>query len=344
MANIHQIQRSYPILATLDAATGAAPITLAHFGAQSDPLQSDPNYVGMIGLLSNFRAIAYLSAESFAEVALPELNLADGDTDRMVKILDVQWGAPRLHAEILLSPDGTNWTAIALIAFLNAGGYPFSLVDMLPYLTSDVAREFPAGLRLGIRLIDVGYGLIKGGDKIVLDGNWVEEYSLKDAASSIGTVITPDLTSIEQDIISLQNAIASVAAEVGIIKADLADDPEISDINALSAKLDQILLELPAASGGAMRSESSTESTVTITTTSSQLIAADASGLRISVLITNTSATAAVFVRTGPDAASPTTHTFKLDPEHYVELATGEAIQAIASSGSVSCTVAEFLK
>lgn len=343
MANIHQIQRSYPILATLDAATGAAPITLAHFGAQSDPLQSDPNYVGMIGLLSNFRAIAYLSAESFAEVALPELNLADGDTARMVKILDVQWGAPRLHAEILLSPDGVTWTAIALIAFLNAGGYPFSLVDMLPYLTSDVAREFPAGLRLGIRLIDVGYGLIKGSDKIVLDGNWVEEYSLKDAASSIGTVITPDLTSIEQDILSLQNAIAAVATEVGLIKTDLADDPEMADIANLEAKLDQILLELPGTGGGAMRAESSTETSVNVGVTSVQIIAADLSGLRISVLIVNQSSINAVYIRVGTDAATAASFTFKIEPSAWVEIATGEAIQAIAL-GSGVIAVTEFLK
>lgn len=345
MSRLTQVNRAGAILLTLDSSTGSAVIPIYTVGTSSDAiaLKTDPNYQGMIGLLNNLRAIATIT--SIAEVDLPQFENIDSDTDRMIKALDVQWKSPRKQLAIMQSIDGgSTWVKTGAVSLLNSGGYPYTTHNLLNFLTEDVAREFADGHQVGLRLEDVGTGLLGAGDQIIIDGGFVEEFTMMEPLSSIGQVVTNDLTSIETDIQTVKNAIASVAAEVGIIKADLADDPEISDINALSAKLDQILLELPAASGGAMRSESSSESTVTVTTTSSQLIAADASELRISVLITNTSTTAAVFVRTGPDAATSTTHTFKLDPEHYVELATGEAIQAIASSGSAQVTVAEFLK
>ena len=341
MSRVNLVQRSYSILTTLTSATASTPITLAHIGGQSDPLQSDPNYRGLIGLLSNLRAISYLSAASLAEVALPELNLADSDTDRMVAILNTQWRSPRIHAEILISPDGTNWTAIALVAFLNSGGYPFSLVDLLPYLTSDVAREFPAGIRLGVRLIDAGYGLIKGGDRITFDGNWVEEYALTESMSSIGTVVTPDMTAIEGDILDIKGALTSVAAELALVKLDLADDPEQTDINLLNSKLDQIIADLPMG-GGAMRSNASNESQPAVSTVSSTVIGGDLDGTRISVLIANQSTTNTVFLRVGLEAATASNFTFRLEPLAWVELATGEAIQAIAL-GSGVVAVTEFL-
>jgi len=343
MSRLYQVQRSNSILIEFNASTGGAVVPIATFGGGADALalKADPNFKGMIGLLNNLRAIATIT--SLPEIALPNFENLDSDTERMIKVLDVQWKSPRKQLAIMQSADGgTTWIKTAALSLLNSGGYPYTNHNLLNFLTDDVAREFPDGHRIGLRLEDVGTGLLGAGDSVIIDGSYVEEFSFMEPTSSIGTVITPDLNEIESELLIIKNAIASVATEVGIIKSDLADDPEMADLNALNSKLDQILLELPASSGGNMRSGSSTELAVTVGTTSAQLITADATGLRISLLITNNSTTATVYIRTGADVASSSLYTFKLSPGYWVEIATGEVVQAIASE-SASVTVAEFL-
>lgn len=390
MSRLITVNRAGAILIELTAATGGAIVPLYHVGssAAAATMKADPNYRGMIGLLNNLRAIATIT--SITEVDLPDFENSDSDSDRMVKALDVQWKSPRKQLNILQSLDGVGWVQTGAVSLLNSSGYPYTTHNILNFITEDVAREFPDGHRLALQIVDVGTGLLGAGDRIVIDGGYVEEFTLAEPMSSIGQLISPDLTSVETELLTVKNAIAAVASEVGLIKIDLADDPEMSDINALSAKLDQVLLELPTTGGGMdltevntkldslaievaavktdlandaelsdftalhtkldqllaggnVRATSSTETTASVSTASAQILPADTSGNRISVLLNNQSSTITLFVRTGVESATASNFTFRLEPLEWVEIATSEAIQAIAL-GSVVCGVTEFFK
>ena len=390
MSRLITVNRAGAILIELTAATGGAIVPLYHVGSSSGAtaMKADPNYRGMIGLLNNLRAIATIT--SITEVDLPNFQNSDSDSDRMVKALDIQWKSPRKQINILQSLDGVTWVQTGAVSLLNSSGYPYTTHNILNFLTEDVAREFPDGHRLALQIVDVGTGLLGAGDRIVIDGGYVEEFTLAEPMSSIGQLVAPDLTSVETELLTVKNAIAAVAGEVGLIKIDLADDPEMSDINALSAKIDQILLELPIIGGGTdltevntkldslaievaavksdlandaemsdinalsakldqllaggnVRANSSNESNVSVGVTSVQIIAADATGNRISTLINNTGAVA-VYVRTGSTAATTSFFTTIIQPGTWAELSTSEAIQAITATSSTIVVLTEFLK
>lgn len=91
-------------------------------------------------------------------------------------------------------------------------------------------------------------------------------------------------------------------------------------------------------------STSSTELNVTVGDgAASTLIAQDAAGVRISVIILNSSAAGDLLIRLGNDAPTVSSYSLSLGPGEWVELGSREAVKAIASPGqSIAAKVTEF--
>lgn len=313
------------ILIELTPATPGEIIPLVTFGASPAAVlaKADPNLRGIMGRLVSLRAIATII--SIDQVALPEFELLDNDTERLVKALAVQWTSPRKQLGIYHSTDGgVNWIKVGAQSLINSSGYPYSTHDLLNFLTGESGREYPDGSGIGIRLEDVGTGLLGVGDKVVIDGSFVEVFTMGEGVSSVGSITVPDLTTVEAAIQTLNAAITAQGETLTAL------DTAIQGINTvdISARLEEIQYNTEGAMG--RRSESSTEQQINVTTTNTQLVAADV-GARLSVVIVHAGTTGTLYLRTGPDAATTTAWVAKLEPGDLIEFATGEAVQAVAS-------------
>jgi hypothetical protein len=288
----------------------------------------------MTGLLNNLRAIA--SIPSLPQVDLPNFELLDSETERLTKALDVQWNSPRKQLAIMHSSDaGVTWHKIGAIAMFRSA-YPFTTHDLMNWLTPDTAREYPEGSAVGVRLEDVGTGLLGAGDTVIIDGSYIEEFTLTEPVSSIGAITVPDLQTVEGAIITLTNAIAAQGSALNAIVAQIGDIDTPGDI---SAQLTDIMEAIEL--GNTRRSETTTEQRLTVSTTNTQLIAADTVGLRMSVIIVHAGDSGSLYVRTGTEAATSTAWIAKLEPGELLELETGEAVQGLASAGSIPVNVTE---
>lgn len=123
----------------------------------------------------------------------------------------------------------------------------------------------------------------------------------------------------------------------------------ISDTLTATARLDALALAVDAAQSGidsmevnmARRSTASTEQRIDVETSNVQLVGADAMGVRLSVVIVHAGDSGVVYLRTGPDAATATAWIAQLEPGDLIELETGEAVQALASAGTIPVNVTE---
>jgi hypothetical protein len=122
-----------------------------------------------------------------------------------------------------------------------------------------------------------------------------------------------------------------------------------SDTVTTSARLEALALAVGEAQSGiedmevnmARRSTASTEQRIDVGASNVQLVGADATGLRLSVVIVHAGDSGLVYLRTGPDAATATAWIAQLEPGDLIELETGEAVQALASSGTIPVNVTE---
>jgi len=116
-----------------------------------------------------------------------------------------------------------------------------------------------------------------------------------------------------------------------------------------SARLEALALAVGEAQSGidsmevnmARRSTASTEQRIDVGASNVQLVGADAMGVRLSVVIVHAGDSGLVYLRTGPDAATATAWIAQLEPGDLVELETGEAVQAVASTGTIPVNVTE---
>lgn len=327
------------ILIELTPATAGDIIPIAHFGASAAAMaaKADPNLRGLSVRVESLRAIATIV--SIPAVSLPNFELLDSDSERLAKALSVQWTSPRKQLGIYHSLDGTNWIKVGAQSLINSSGYPYSTHDLLNFLGNG-PRDYPDGSHLGVKLEDAGTGLLGPGDKLIIDGSFFETFLLGEGVSSVGQISVPDLATVEGAIQTLNNAIANQGASLDAIVASIGDIDTPGDISAqLQEILERIeLQDMPR------RSNYSTESSQTVGTTNSQLIAADpplSENPRMSVIIAHAGESGSVFVRTGAEAATTTLWVAKLEPGDLIELATGEAIQAIGSQAGIPVNVTE---
>ncbi|KST64078.1 hypothetical protein [Mastigocoleus testarum] len=135
----------------------------------------------------------FSSIKSLPEIQLPNIEFDDSETEKLYKTLDVEWKSPRKQIQ-LLSNDGINgWIVIAEISLLNPSGYPYRIYNAMDYLTDNLTYEFGENGRLGIKLIDVGYGLLEGDDELTIHGSYVQEIVYENEWAGSGNVITNNI-------------------------------------------------------------------------------------------------------------------------------------------------------
>ncbi|NJM18127.1 MAG: hypothetical protein HC836_40360 [Richelia sp. RM2_1_2] len=123
---------------------------------------------------------AYSNITSIAEANLPDFKFDDSDSEKLNKVLDVEWRSPRKQLDLLIG-EFNNWLPVGQISMLNPMGYPYRINNLLDLLTDNLAFELGQLVDIAVKINDVGYGLLEDNDIVTIFGNYVEEITIDDS-------------------------------------------------------------------------------------------------------------------------------------------------------------------
>lgn len=122
---------------------------------------------------------AFASIKSLPEISLPNFELEDTETDKLYKVLDVQWKNARKQLDLYIQSGNSDWLPIGSVSILNPSGYPFKIYNLMDLFTDNLALELGDNSKIGIAVKNVGYGFLTNGDSVVIHGSYVEEIYLE---------------------------------------------------------------------------------------------------------------------------------------------------------------------
>lgn len=138
---------------------------------------------------------AYASINSLPESPLPDFELEDSETEKMLKVLNLEWGNARKQLDLLIGTDN-DWMSIGEISLLNPAGYPYRIYNLLDVITDNLAFELANNTSLAVKIEDVGFGLLEAGDVVNIFGSYVEELVI-DSSTQPMTIFNQATTTIE---------------------------------------------------------------------------------------------------------------------------------------------------
>jgi hypothetical protein len=162
-------QRTVNILTLLNHESGSDIITIYRPSQVSkyDRVQTLRFY----GFLTSLRA--RIEIKSLPESRPPASEITDSTLDRTIALQTYEWGAPRIHLELLMKTSRQTWLPIAAISCRNVR--PYMLMDLMPYLTNNLSFDMSNDAVLGVRIVNAGYGLLTIIDRVTLIGCIREE-------------------------------------------------------------------------------------------------------------------------------------------------------------------------
>ncbi|NJM22597.1 MAG: hypothetical protein HC907_29765 [Richelia sp. SM1_7_0] len=182
---MHSINLVKSINLKLDASSGnnIIPFMLSDFEVNINPRHK---ILSRNKYLKNLKA--YSAIKSIDEADLPNFNFDDSESEKLNKVLDIEWKSPRKQLNLLIG-NSNDWMPIGEISLLNPMGYPYRINNLLDLLTDNLAFELGEETQLAVKIEDVGYGLLTNTDLITIYGNYVEEVVIDDSTQSITSTV-----------------------------------------------------------------------------------------------------------------------------------------------------------
>ncbi|WP_143755499.1 hypothetical protein [Gloeocapsopsis sp. IPPAS B-1203] len=120
---------------------------------------------------------AFAEIISLPEANLPDFELEDSETDKLYKVLDIEWKSARKQMTVYISPTSNtlNWVKVGSVSMLNPSGYPYRIYNLLDMFTDNLALELGENSAIGVGIDNVGHGLLGTSDKVTIHGSYVEE-------------------------------------------------------------------------------------------------------------------------------------------------------------------------
>ncbi len=125
---------------------------------------------------------AFTQIKSLAAVNLPNFGIEDSETERLYKLLDVEWKSPRYQLSLYISDNSTDWHLAGAISLLNPSGYPYRIYNLMDLYTDNLAIELGENGRVGVQIENVGYGNLQPTDLITIHGSYVKEVIINSPA------------------------------------------------------------------------------------------------------------------------------------------------------------------
>lgn len=168
---------------------------------------SNSSRISLNGFVKNLKAFSKIS--SLGEVNLPVFELEDSESQKLFKTLDVEFNSPRKQLDLFIG-DAEDWNQVGSISLLNPSGYPYRMYNLLDFYTDGLAAELGENGRIGVKVADVGYGLLSGADVVTVHGSYVQEYVLSASGSSqSSTAVTSSSVAANTDKVTLLAANSS---------------------------------------------------------------------------------------------------------------------------------------
>lgn len=127
--------------------------------------------------IKNLRVFANIP--TLEEAPLPDYQLTDTATTKLIKTIDIEWKSPRKQLNLFITnavnPSAIDWLQVGSVSLINPYGYPFRVYNILDLFTDNLALELGENGKIGIQAQDVGYGLITDNDSVVIHGSYIEE-------------------------------------------------------------------------------------------------------------------------------------------------------------------------
>ncbi|MBD1836128.1 hypothetical protein H6F61_26450 [Cyanobacteria bacterium FACHB-472] len=123
----------------------------------------------------------YSEIRSIAEVGLPQYELTDTETDRLLKTLEREWKGARKQLNLHFGVDDSPWMPIGSVSLLRVEKYPFTVHNLMDLMTDNLAAEIGIRTRLGVSISDVDYGTLDDRDTVVIHGSYSTEWVLSTA-------------------------------------------------------------------------------------------------------------------------------------------------------------------
>ena len=144
------------------------------------------------GFITDLRA--RIQVPSLPESQVPDIPLGSSRTAKSEIIRDLEYGSNRYEMEFLLRDTYSGWMPLYNFSLLNRP--PFYVLDLLSYLSNQPAFAIANDAQLGVRVLDVGYGLPQAGDSINIFGCAREEVTALPSEGEIITQSTENQTTI----------------------------------------------------------------------------------------------------------------------------------------------------
>jgi hypothetical protein len=143
---------------------------------------------------------AFVNIQSLPEISLPQFQLEDTDTDKLMKTLNIEWTSARKQLTLYIANSET-WLKVGSLSLLNPSGYPYRVHNLMDLFTDNLAIELGDSGKVGIKVEDVGYGLLDYSDEVTIHGSYVEEIfvSSPDLVYAPGTVTPPITNNTTED-------------------------------------------------------------------------------------------------------------------------------------------------
>jgi hypothetical protein len=171
MADVIQYNKVKTIVKRIDPTTPAGIITIYENSGQQNTVAGTTT-ISVNAFIKNLKAYAKIG--SVSPVRLPNFRLEDTETEKLYKTLDIEWASARKQLNLYIS-DGMSWELAGSVSLLNPAGYPYRMYDLMDLYTNNLAIELGENGKLGVQVIDVGYGGLLENDLVTIHGSYVEE-------------------------------------------------------------------------------------------------------------------------------------------------------------------------
>lgn len=198
MLRILEDKITIPIQRTVTSADGDGVITL--FDASRTVVDANlVNEASTIHQNYNLRDLRCTSrVKGLKALTLPDFELTDSDTEKLAKTKFLQWEQERRHIDVFLG-NSFGWDNIATVSLINSG-YPYSIEELMPYLTAGLAYPLDGQQSIGIQVVDAGFGGLAANERLTFYGAVICEIKAiipeKDDSNisfPLTTVVTPIL-------------------------------------------------------------------------------------------------------------------------------------------------------
>jgi hypothetical protein len=123
---------------------------------------------------------AYTNITSLAEAPIPAIELTDTDQEKIIKVLNIEWGNERIGLDLQFSDNGTDFITIGSVSLINQMGYPFRNYSLLDFYTDSIAAEIGTNGVVACEIVDQGYGKLASQDKLTIYGSVQQEIVFND--------------------------------------------------------------------------------------------------------------------------------------------------------------------